>query len=161
MAGPEPARRAMVGPDQSGFNQPNHDRGTAGAPREVHIVMTDHDESQVEGAEAQENAEEEILEPQSKYERIMLAAAEATRLNEEIRRKGIDIKGKVTSEALKRVDEGKVKGVLRPKTAAFETPVPGETPPSSDMLFGLQAPGLEPPAPAKDDGETPAPSEKE
>jgi DNA-directed RNA polymerase subunit K/omega len=56
--------------------------------------------------------EREITEPRTKYERIMMAAAEATRLNEEIRRKGTKLDRKVTLEALKRVDEGKVKAVL-------------------------------------------------
>lgn len=124
--------------------------------------MTDHDETQVDGAEPQENAEGELLIPKSKYERIMLAAAEATRLNEEIRRKGIDIKGKITAEALRRVDEGKVKGILRPKSTILEPPAPREaTPPPGDMLFGLQGPDLEPAPPAEDEGDTAAPPEKE
>lgn len=57
-------------------------------------------------------ASSEITKPRSKYERIMMAAAEATRLNEEMRRKGTKLERKVTLEALKRVDEGKVKSVV-------------------------------------------------
>ena len=65
-------------------------------------------------------AEREITMPQSKYERIMMAAAEATRLNEEIRRKGTKLDRKVTIEALKRVDEGKVKSVVGGKGLEVE-----------------------------------------
>lgn len=70
---------------------------------------------------AEESEVEEIVTPRSKYELIMMAAAEASRLNEEIRtksdedlrRRGIDVQGMVTIEALKRVREGKVKVVVQ------------------------------------------------
>jgi len=65
-------------------------------------------------------SEREITIPHSKYERIMMAAAEATRLNEEIRRKGTKLDRKVTIEALKRVDEGKVKAVVGGKGLEVE-----------------------------------------
>jgi DNA-directed RNA polymerase subunit K/omega len=90
-------------------------------------------------------SEEEIVVPRSKYELIMMAAAEATRLNEEIRsksddelrRKGINIEGKITLEALRRVREGKVKAImrkgspLRPPTR----PAPTTTAPTAEGLF--------------------------
>ncbi|MBM3316650.1 MAG: hypothetical protein FJY75_02250 [Candidatus Eisenbacteria bacterium] len=69
-------------------------------------------------AAAAGRTEEEILEPRSKYEMIMMAAAEASRLNEESRRKGTKISRKVTLEALKRVSEGKVKAVVTTRAAA-------------------------------------------
>ncbi len=84
--------------------------------------------------------------PRRKYERIMLAAAEATRLNEEIRRKGTKLGAKVTVEALKRVDEGKVAIELRgasPAPADEEIPadpipeIPSSTlfaPPAEDTI---------------------------
>ena len=79
-------------------------------------------------------AGEETLEPRSKYERIMLAAAEASRLNEEMRRKGIKLDNKVTIEAIKRVDEGKVKGVLRETVEPEEE---GPAPAAGAMPAGL------------------------
>jgi DNA-directed RNA polymerase subunit K/omega len=78
--------------------------------------------------------EREITEPRSKYERIMMAAAEATRLNEEIRRKGTKLDRKVTLEALKRVDEGKVKAVLGGK-GLVAGPRPPRPEPTVDTLF--------------------------
>ncbi|MFH1144748.1 MAG: hypothetical protein V1774_09420 [Candidatus Eisenbacteria bacterium] len=64
-------------------------------------------------APSEKTAGDEFLEsPGNKYERIMMAAAEASRLNEEMRRKGVKLDRKVTIEALKRVDEGRVKAVL-------------------------------------------------
>ena len=96
----------------------------------VFIAMVD-EEKEVSGEE------EEAVEPQSKYERIMLAAAEAARLNEERRRKGIKIEGKI---ALRRVDEGKVKAVFPEKPA---TPAPAFAPPPEapqDTLFLDQPP---------------------
>ncbi len=78
------------------------------------------DDKQVEALEGAK-----IFGPRSKYERIMLAAAEAGRLNEEMRRKGIKLDNKVTIEAIKRVDEGKVKGVYRePVEVEEEAPAP-------------------------------------
>jgi DNA-directed RNA polymerase subunit K/omega len=97
------------------------------------------------------------FDPRRKYERIMLAAAEATRLNDEVRRKGTKLSAKVTIEALKRVDAGKVKSELRdPTKPRFEEeevadPIP-EIP--SSTLF---APAPEEAAPtdeADDDAET-------
>jgi len=83
----------------------------------------------------QEAGSEEILTPTSKYQRIMLAALEAARLNEEVRRKGIKLDHKVTLEALKRVDEGKVKGVLpRAGIVEEEEKLAAATAPR-DMLF--------------------------
>jgi len=98
------------------------------------------------------------LDPRRKYERIMLAAAEATRLNEEVRRKGIKLGSKVTIEALKRVDEGKVKGELRgsismpPEEEAPADPIP-EIP--SSTLF---APSTEEVSP---EGEEATPPEED
>ena len=84
-------------------------------------------EDEPEAAAEETRNEEEVLEtPSSKYERIMMAAAEASRLNEESRRKGTKFDHKVTIEALKRVDEGKVKAVLGGK-GILSAP----TPPSS------------------------------
>jgi len=69
-----------------------------------------------EEEQAQPSEDEEVLEtPANKYERIMMAAAEASRLNEEMRRKGVKLDRKVTIEALRRVDEGRVKAVLENK----------------------------------------------
>jgi len=62
--------------------------------------------------EEKEETQEEVLEPKSKYERIMVAALEASRLNDEIRRKGTKLPNKVTTEAIKRVFEGKVKALV-------------------------------------------------
>ena len=99
----------------------------------VFIAMVD-EEKEVSGEE------EEAVEPQSKYERIMLAAAEAARLNEEKRRKGIKIEGKIALEAIRRVNEGKVKAVFPEKPA---TPPPAFAPPAEvpqDTLFLDQPP---------------------
>ena len=99
--------------------------------------------------------------PRRKYERIMLAAAEATRLNEEIRRKGTKLANKVTIEALKRVDEGKVKSVMRdPSKPASEPevivdPIP-EIP--SSTLF---APPPEPETDTDSEAETDASTKTE
>ena len=72
--------------------------------------MTEDQERQ----DPQENDSSQLqFDPRRKYERIMLAAAEATRLNEEIRRKGTKLSSKVTIEALRRVDEGKVRSEMR------------------------------------------------
>jgi hypothetical protein len=78
--------------------------------------------------------EREITVPRSKYERIMMAAAEATRLNEETRRKGTKLDRKVTLEALKRVDEGKVKAVAGGKGLEVE-PRPTRPATTVDTLF--------------------------
>jgi hypothetical protein len=78
--------------------------------------------------------EREFLVPRSKYERIMMAAAEASRLNEETRRKGTKLERKVTLEALKRVDEGKVKAVSGGKGLEVEPRRP-RTEPTVDTLF--------------------------
>jgi len=109
--------------------------------------------------EAVETAEpeREITEPRSKYERIMMAAAEATRLNEEMRRKGTKLDRKVTLEALKRVDEGKVKAVLGGK-GLEAGPRPSRPEPTVDTLF------MTPPLLADadlGDEETEEPSEKD
>ena len=88
-------------------------------------------------------AGEEILTPTSKYQRIMLAAVEAARLNEEVRRKGIKLDHKVTLEALKRVDEGKVKGVLPAPGAAEEEEKLASATAPRDMLFASPSISLE------------------
>ena len=101
--------------------------------------------------------EREIIVPRTKYERIMMAAAEATRLNEEIRRKGTKLDRKVTLEALKRVDEGKVKGVLGGK-GLEAAPRPSRPEPTVDTLF------MSPPLMADadlGDEETEEPTEKD
>ncbi len=90
----------------------------------------------------QEGAEEEFTTPRSKYERIMLAAAEAARLNEEVRRKGTKLDHKVTLEALKRVDEGKVKGILPAAHKVEEEEKLAATAPR-DMLFASPLPASE------------------
>jgi DNA-directed RNA polymerase subunit K/omega len=113
--------------------------------------MTDEKETPAEEqkpASEGGEVEEEITEPRSKYELIMMAAAEAGRLNEESRRKGTKLNQKVTLEALRRVRDGKVKAVITVKT-----PVPIGKPmmpatDSPDALFGnppllpLDRPGL-------------------
>ncbi len=82
------------------------------------------------------STQEEVSSPRSKYERIMLAAAEASRLNEEVRRKGTKLDHKVTIEALKRVAEGKVKGVIGGKEPEPEAKVPlARLDTAGDMLF--------------------------
>jgi hypothetical protein len=78
--------------------------------------------------------EREFVIPRSKYERIMMAAAEASRLNEETRRKGTKLERKVTLEALKRVDERKVKSVSGGKGLEVEPRRP-RTEPTVDTLF--------------------------
>lgn len=92
--------------------------------------------------------EEEITEPQSKYELIMMAAAEASRLNEESRRKGTKLSQKVTLEALRRVRDRKVKAVITVKAPiTLGKPLMPATE-SPDTLFGnppllpLDRPGL-------------------
>ena len=84
---------------------------------------------------AGEAAGEEALEiPANKYERIMMAAAEASRLNEELRRKGIKTDRKVTLEALKRVDEGKVKAILENRESLARTKALREAPPETFFM---------------------------
>lgn len=80
--------------------------------------------------------EEEITTPHSKYELIMMAAAEANRLNEEVRRKGTKLGQKVTLEALKRVREGKVKAVGTVKAPVVHAKPLTITADSPDTLFG-------------------------
>ncbi len=83
---------------------------------------------------AQAAPEEGTLEsPSNKYERIMMAAAEAARLNEEMRRKGTKYEHKVTIEALKRVDEGKVKSVVENQEALARAKAMTESP--ADTFF--------------------------
>lgn len=89
---------------------------------------------QQESASAQ--PEEEIAIPQSKYELIMMAAAEASRLNEETRRKGTKLNQKVTLEALKRVRDGKVKAVITTKTVFTRGKPLMPLTDSPDALFG-------------------------
>ena len=88
----------------------------------------------------------------------MIAALEATRLNEEMRRKGTKLQHKVTTEAIKRVLEGKVKAVVLPKTAMAEEEPPAPQPPAlRDTLFGSPEPDAEPAdteEAADEDGET-------
>jgi len=90
----------------------------------------------------QEGADEEFTAPRTKYERIMLAALEAARLNEEIRRKGTKLDHKVTLEALRRVDEGKVKGILPLVHKVEEEEKLAATAPR-DMLFASPLPASE------------------
>ncbi|MBD3236301.1 MAG: hypothetical protein GF330_06345 [Candidatus Eisenbacteria bacterium] len=114
--------------------------------------------------------EEEIVEPRSKYELIMMAAAEATRLNdeirtksdEELRRKGINVEGKVTLEALRRVREGKVKAVVHHgilRRPAPPTPAP-ETPMHEGLFFTPPKPDEEESTPEKSEGDAPSKSEE-
>jgi DNA-directed RNA polymerase subunit K/omega len=101
-------------------------------------------DEQPDGAESPEEqleqeAEEEVIEePANKYERVMMAAAEAGRLNEEARRKGVRPDEKITLAALERVEEGKVKAIVggkEPPRRRVPLP-PRETPVSRDTLFG-------------------------
>jgi DNA-directed RNA polymerase subunit K/omega len=78
--------------------------------------------------------EEALESPANKYERIMMAAAEASRLNEELRRKGIKTDRKVTLEALKRVDEGKVKAILENRESLARTKALREAPPETFFM---------------------------
>jgi hypothetical protein len=120
---------------------------------EVPILMLD-DVEKINAAGGEDEPEEEILEPSSKYERIMIAALEATRLNEEIRRKGTKLQHKVTTEAIKRVLEGKVKAVILPKIVIDEEQAPAPQPPSSrDALFGTPPPEAESPEEDASDGD--------
>lgn len=113
--------------------------------------MHEDDEIQADD-QPQAPAGEEILTPTSKYLRIMLAAVEAGRLNEEVRRKGIKLDHKVTLEALKRVDEGKVKGILaQPKVNEEEERLASAAAPR-DMLFASPSLSFE---------RTPSPEEEE
>jgi len=86
----------------------------------------------------QEAGEEAIEIPSNKYERVMMAAAEASRLNEEMRRKGTKLEGKLTLAALERVDDRKVKAVIGGKEPAGRrrVPLPPREAPSRDTLFG-------------------------
>ena len=98
---------------------------------------------------------EELLMPTSKYQRIALAAVEAARLNEEVRRKGIRLDHKVTLEALKRVDEGKVKGVLaRLGTTAQAEKLAAAAAPR-DMLFASPSLSFEPSPSSEEEEEVP------
>ena len=80
--------------------------------------------------------DEEITHPKSKYELIMMASAEASRLNEEVRRKGTKLGQKVTLEALKRVREGKVKAVITVKPVVVHAKTLTISADSPDALFG-------------------------
>ena len=101
-------------------------------------------EEQPEATESPEEqleqvAEEQVIEvPENKYERVMMAAAEATRLNEDARRKGTKFDAKITLAAIDRVDDGKVKSVIggREPTRRRVPLPPRETPTSRDTLFG-------------------------
>jgi hypothetical protein len=86
--------------------------------------------------QAESVSSDETFAPRSKYERIMIAAAEAGRLNEEMRRKGIKLDHKVTIEAVLRVDEGKVKGTLREYEGVQEAPAPHIPEMPASPLFG-------------------------
>ena len=106
--------------------------------------MTDEQKSHGELDDLNEEGDTSRLQfnPRRKYERIMLAAAEATRLNEEIRRKGTKLGAKVTVEALRRVDEGKVAFESRgAQTAPTEEEVPADPIPEipSSTLFAPPA----------------------
>ncbi len=96
--------------------------------------MAEETEGRTEATEPEEN-NERVAELRNKYERVMLAAAEATRLNEEIRRKGIKVDSKIAMEAIRRVAEGKVKGVFPARGAPPEAE-PGPSPETSrETLF--------------------------
>ncbi len=122
-------------------------------PREAHDKMQDNGEVHVK--EPGQDAGEGMFSPRSKYERIMLAAAEAARLNEEVRRKGIKLDQKVTLEALKRVDEGKVKGIFYESDFLSEEPKAPAADVPRDQLFGGESTGEEPikPSPPSDESE--------
>jgi DNA-directed RNA polymerase subunit K/omega len=120
------------------------------ASGEAYIVMAEETEGRTEATE-QEKADEEIARLRSKYERVMLAAAEATRLNEEIRRKGIKVDTKIATEAIRRVAEGKVKGVF-PERGAPPEAEPGPSPETPrETLFSTPPSEDEAAAPPPDD----------
>jgi len=122
-------------------------------------VMTENNE--VRDADVAEASEgEEMTEPRSKYERIMLAAAEATRLNEEFARKGIKTNEKVTIEALKRVDEGKVKGVRREPSILLDRPPEPAPAKPRDSLFSSPPGGDEGPETDAESEGSPKPSDE-
>ena len=100
--------------------------------------MMDEIERNEEETPATEEGEE-LFEPQTKYERIMLAAAEAARLNEEMRRKGTKLDHKVTIEAVKRVDEGKVKAAFRRPGTILERPAPAPETPRTPLFSDAPA----------------------
>ena len=119
-----------------------------------------------DGAPSEEGEEEEIVAPRNKYELIMMAAAEAARLNDEMRsksddelkRRGIDIQGKVTLQALRRVREGRVKVVAKPGSLARVEPgMPGQS--LAEGLFFTPPPPPTPEEPPA--GEEPAAEETE
>jgi DNA-directed RNA polymerase subunit K/omega len=65
---------------------------------------------------------DEIREYRSKYEFVMAAAREAERLNDYYRNHGIQTNGKVTTEALVRIRDGRSRIVYEePKPAEEET----------------------------------------
>lgn len=118
------------------------------------MVDEERDPSAKDQPQADDPQDEEIVEPQSKYELIMMAAAEAARLNDEIRsrsedemrRKGINVEGKIALEALRRVREGKVKAVMRKSILhPIAPPAPAPSSPKPKGLF------FSPPKPEQED----------
>lgn len=116
-------------------------------PRDEQAAAPESQEEQLE----QEAEEEAIEAPANKYERVMMAAAEAARLNEEARCKGIKVEDKITLAALQRVAEGKVKVIVGGKEppSRQRVPLPPREPASRDTLFSnppLVPEGSPPPA---------------
>ncbi len=105
--------------------------------------------------------DEEVLIPTNKYERVMIAALEATRLNEEIQRKGIKLPNKVTTEAINRVRDGKVKAVITRPSSILDRPTPAAAAPpepTRDSLFAPPPPEAEPAGGANGDESDEKPS---
>ena len=73
----------------------------------------------------------EVKELKSKYEFVMAAAKEAERLNEQFRKTGIPLQGKVTVQAVRRVRLGNSRVVYEESPGAAE-----EQPKESTYFFG-------------------------
>jgi hypothetical protein len=85
----------------------------------------------------------------------MVAALEASRLNEEMRRKGTKLRSKVTTEALQRVSDGKVKAVVQRHISEPEEDIPSPlTEPAGDSLFATPLPDADSPSEAGGEEET-------
>ncbi len=111
---------------------------------EVKASMVDEEKDNI-GESENDEVLEEIVKPSSKYERIMMAAAEAARLNEMGfgRREGEKSATKVTIEALRRVDEGKVKVLVLKPGAKGDVPKKASRPEEGHEEPPFMAPPLD------------------
>jgi len=73
----------------------------------------------------------EVKNLKSKYEFVMAAAKEAERLNDHLRKTGLNLPGKVTIEATRRIRKGLSRVVYEEPTGATD-----ETPKESTYFFG-------------------------